>query len=61
MDAALRKSQRQGNLLLVGLCLLFLMLGLHLGHQLAYAAPNHFKQAYSAVPCHYLCKIITSE
>ncbi|MBM7843002.1 hypothetical protein JOD20_001624 [Herpetosiphon giganteus] len=61
MDATLRKSQRQGNLLLVGLCMLLLSIGLHLGHQLAYAAPNHFNQAYSAVQCHYLCKIITSE
>ncbi len=61
MDATLRKSQRQGNLLLVGLCMLLLLLGLHLGYQLAHSAPQQFNQSHLIAKCQHLCKIIISE
>lgn len=61
MDAALRKSQRQGNLLLVSLCLLLLLIGMHLGYQLAHSTPQQFSAANSATKCHYLCKMSISE
>lgn len=61
MDAALRKSQRHGNLLLVGLCLLLLLIGMHLGYQLAHSTPQPFSSANPTVKCHYLCKMSISE
>ncbi|HBW52123.1 MAG TPA: hypothetical protein DEF47_19730 [Herpetosiphon sp.] len=61
MDAALRKSQRHGNLLLVGLCLLLLLIGMHLGYQLAHSTQQQFRAANPAIKCNYLCKMSISE
>lgn len=61
MDAALRKSQRYGNLLLVGLCLLLLLVGMHLGYQLAHSTQQQFHVTNPVIKCHYLCKMSISE